>query len=226
MNSADLCVQLNKELYDHHITLHTWGNVSICDRQNGDIYIKPSGVSFRDLTVDKISVLDHTGKHYKGLKPSVDTPVHSAIYKAFPKIKSILHTHSKYTTVWCQCRKNIPILGTTHADYFPGSIPVLDLPDNFDFDDYEVNLGKLIVEYFVTHQQNPEYLGAILLANHGVFVFSAQPETIIEKTISLEFVAEIAMYCEMLGIHHKNNTSLFHKHFTRKHGVNKYYGQS
>lgn len=226
MNTAELCVKLNKQLYDLKITLLTWGNVSLCDRNNNDIYIKPSGVSFDDLTVDQISVIDNQGKHRKGLKPSVDTPIHSLIYKAFPKIRSILHTHSKHTTVWCQCRKSIPILGTTHADYFPGQIPLIDLPDTFDFNNYETNLGNLIVDYFKTRQEQPDHIGAILLANHGVFIFSDNPETIIEKTITLEFIAEIAMFCEILGINHKNNTTLFDKHFQRKHGADRYYGQS
>jgi L-ribulose-5-phosphate 4-epimerase len=226
MNTSELCVRLNKQLYDHKITLHTWGNVSVYDSKTGNIYIKPSGVSFDDLTVDQISIIDHNGKQHSGLKPSVDTPIHNAIYKAFPQIRSILHTHSKYTTIWCQCRKNIPILGTTHADYFPGPIPVLDLPNNFDFDAYETNLGNLIVNYFIEQKEKPERTGAVLLANHGVFVFSDKPETIIEKTITLEFIAELAMCCEILGINHKDNTSLFNKHFERKHGVNKYYGQS
>lgn len=225
MNTAQLCVKLNKDLHSNKITLHTWGNVSIYDSDNDHIYIKPSGVDFDNLTIDQISVVDKEEKHKAGLKPSVDTPIHVAIYKAFPHIKSILHTHSKYTTVWCQCRKHIPILGTTHADYFPGIIPLIDLPNNFDFDNYEKNLGKVIVQYFFAQKQDPERIGAILLANHGVFVFSNNPNTIIEKAVTLEFIAEIALHCEMLGINFKNNFNLFNKHFERKHGASKYYGQ-
>jgi L-ribulose-5-phosphate 4-epimerase len=226
MNSAELCAKLNKDLSLNKITMHTWGNVSIYDPKENLIYIKPSGVEFLDLVSNQISVLDLSGKQIKGLKPSVDCPTHIEIYKAFPNIRCILHTHSKYTTSWCQARKSIPILGTTHADYFEEDIPLLDLTEDFNFDNYETNIGNLIVQYFISNHKDPLRIGAILLANHGIFLFSNNPNKIIEYAITLEYIAEIAFYSCLLGINQKDNSKLFAKHFTRKHGENKYYGQS
>lgn len=223
LETAKLCVLLNKSLVDHALTLHTWGNVSI--KKDKYLYIKPSGVNFTNLSYSDISVIDEKNQQLSGLKPSVDTPIHQIIYQNFSNIHCILHMHSKFATIWCQARKAIPIIGTTHADYFPTDIPVIDLPKQFNFDEYEANLGLCIVDYYHRNHLDPAVHSAVLLANHGVFLFSTSPETIIEYAVTLEFIAEMALFSTLLGIEHTNNNNLFQKHFTRKHGANKYYGQ-
>lgn len=223
VEAAQLCVSLNKALVEQKLTLNTWGNVSVTEDKL--LYIKPSGVDFDKLTTENIAVIDKDGQQIHGLKPSVDTPIHRVIYQHFPNIRCILHTHSKFATIWCQSRKPIPIIGTTHADYFPTDIPVIDLPSKFDFSNYETNLGRCIVDYFKTNNIDPTIHSAVLLANHGVFLFSTRPEHIIEYAATLEFIAEMALFSTILGIDHIDNNKLFDKHFTRKHGVNKYYGQ-
>ncbi len=223
MNYSKICSKLNKQLQKHKLTKLTWGNVSI--KYGNLVFIKPSGVDFKKLTHKKISIIDLQNNKILGPKPSVDTPIHLEIYKNFPDISCIAHTHSKFATIWSQARKEIPIIGTTHADCFPENIPLIDLDKNFNFINYEINLGKNIVNYFKVNNKDPNKIKAILIANHGPFIFCNNYKQLIEYCITLEYIAEMATYSNLLGINHTDNSVLFSTHFERKHGENKYYGQ-
>lgn len=162
------------------------------------------------------------------MKPSVDTAIHLEIYKAFPEIKSIIHSHSKFATSWAQAFEPIPILGTTHADYFLGDIPVARQLEEFELDEYEKNLGQSVVDFFQSNKINPLNIPAILLPGHGVMVFSDSPKRTLECAIVLEEIAEMAYYTKSINPNLKQSKfskDLYTKHFERKNGINKYYGQ-
>lgn len=221
------CIELNQNLVEYNLTKLTWGNASI--RNENKVYIKPSGINVKLLNKKNISIIDIDTNKFTGYKPSVDTPIHLEIYKNFNNINSIIHTHSKYATIWSQCKEPIPILGTTHADCFPEDIPLIDIDKNFNFNDYENNLGKLISNYFISNQKDPANIRAILLANHGAFIFSNSADSILEYAITLEYIAEMAMYCYLMkykfNFYDTVPQELFKKHFERKNGESKYYGQ-
>ena len=170
----------------------------------------------------------YTGKLISGIKPSVDTAIHLEIYKAFPEIKSIIHSHSKFATSWAQALKSIPILGTTHADYFLSDIPIARQLEKYELDDYEKNLGVSVVEHFQKHKVNPLNIPSILLPGHGVMVFSDSTKRTLECAIVLEEIAEMAYYTISINPSIERSElseTLYEKHFERKNGINKYYGQ-
>ncbi len=224
-------VKINKSLIEEGLVIFTWGNASIRDKKTNQMFIKPSGVPFDELSEEKISVVNlKTGEKIRGLNPSVDSNTHIELYNAFPDAQSIIHTHSKYCTVFAQAGLPIPCLGTTHADYFFGDVPVIgDLLREEIEVEYEKNTGLKIVEYFNKNKISPLEMKAVLCPSHGVFVWGNSPEETLKNAIVLETIAEMAYKTQVLcyigqkeGQFDKN---LLNKHFLRKHGNKKYYGQ-
>ena len=218
--------EANLELPKHKLVIFSWGNVSGIDRSEGIIAIKPSGVDYNELTPDKIVLLDLDGNIVEGtLNPSSDTPTHLELYRNFEAIGGICHTHSLNATMWAQACRDIPCFGTTHADYFYGTIPVTDEMTQEQIEtDYELNTGKVIVRRFT--DIDPMQMRAVLVANHGPFTWGASPATAVEATRVLEQVAAMAL--GTITIHSNQNSidkTLLDKHYLRKHGKNAYYGQ-
>lgn len=222
------CVKYNKLIKESGLVKLTWGNVSI--RNDQKVFIKPSGVPFFQLKEEDISVVDiNTKKRLSGLKPSVDTDIHIEIYRSFSQIKSIIHTHSKFATSWAQAETSIPCLGTTHADYFEGDVPIIrNLTQSEIENNYESNIGKAVIEYFKNHKTCPIRKGAVLLPKHGVLTFGKDEKQAFENSLVLEEIAEMALLTLSVNnanISTKDQKLLFKKHYDRKHGVDKYYGQ-
>lgn len=222
---VDVCAA-NKMLINSNLVILTWGNVSQYYESEKMVVIKPSGVPYDELTPEKMVAVDLDGKVLEGkLKPSSDTITHIEIYKNFPEIKSIVHTHSTWATIWCQMGVDIPVLGTTHADDFGGRIPctrgLTELEVNTD---YEKNTGKVIVDKMNLIDKK---MYAILVKNHGPFVFGKTPIDAVNKAIVLEQVAKMAWYTCCNGFTSASEIPeyLIQKHFERKHGNNSYYGQ-
>lgn len=227
--SIEDCLFLNKSLKDNNLVKLTWGNASVLCEDSKHIIIKPSGVDFDKLTFSQLCIIElYTGKLVSGMKPSVDTAIHLEIYKAFPEIRSIIHSHSKFATSWAQALRTIPILGTTHADYFLTDIPVARQLEKFELEEYEKSLGQSVVDYYQHKKINPLNIPAILLPGHGVMVFSDSPKRTLECAIVLEEIAEMAYYTTAINPNIKPcrlSRDLYTKHFERKNGINKYYGQ-
>jgi len=216
----------NIELQRQKLVIYSWGNVSGMDRKSGAVAIKPSGVSYDELTPDKMVVLDLNGNKLEGdLNPSSDTPTHLELYRNFEAIGGICHTHSVNATMWAQAAKEIPCFGTTHADYFNGSIPVTEvLTADQVKNDYELNIGKVIVTRFAGI--DPMEMPAVLVANHGPFTWGQTPADAVEAAVVLEEVAKIALGTVTINPNQKQiDKVLLDKHYLRKHGKNAYYGQ-
>lgn len=222
----DVCVA-NKLLRDYRLVISTWGNVSQYDTESQLVVIKPSGVEYDLLTPDKMVVVDLEGNIVQGqLKPSSDTMTHLEIYKHFSNIKSIVHTHSTWATIWAQIGEDIPVLGTTHADDFFGSIPCTRTMTDAEIDeDYEKNTGKVIAEKM--NELDYYKIYAVLVNQHGPFVFEKKPYDAVKKAMVLEQVAKMAWFtCNYKsGFTQPISSSLLKKHFERKVGDNAYYGQ-
>ena len=224
--SAKHIIQLNRRILEEGLVVLTWGNASIIDRTNSEVYIKPSGIDVHNMTEDDVSVVDLKGNLLRGKKPSVDIPTHLELYKKFPA-DCIIHTHSLYCTIFAQLQQDIPCLGTTHADYFYGNIPVVDPLDDDQIDnDYEKNTGISIVKYFTHNKINPLHIPAALIPRHGIFVWGRDHFEAMENAIVAEHVAKMAYMqrvadpiCECI------DKALLNKHLLRKHGDTKYYGQ-
>lgn len=170
----EIVVEANKELPRRHMVLYSWGNVSAIDRDKGIIVIKPVGIPYDDLTTENVSVVDLQGNKVAGeknpLNPSVDLDIHRALYENFPECNAIVHTHSTYATVMAQLHRDVPCFGTTHADYFAGSVPCVEaLSDEEIIHDYEWNTGMAIVKYFQKYGISPADVPAALSINHGPF---------------------------------------------------------
>lgn len=217
----------NKNLGNTNLVKLNWGNISQIDRSKNLIAIKPSGVDYNTLKIDDIPVVDINGKIVLGkLKPSTDLDTHLELYKNLKHINGICHTHSKYATIFCQAGKNIACAGTTHADYFFGDIPVTrSLTSNEIKKDYEKNTGKIIVETYNKNKIQPKNIPAILVRGHAPFVVGSNAENALENSIVLEEVAEMFFKTLQLNKKIKFNKSLLDKHFVRKNGPKKYYGQ-
>lgn len=218
--------QANLELKRHELVIFSWGNVSGIDRDKGIIGIKPSGVSYDALTPDKIVLLDLDGNVVEGdLRPSSDTATHLELYRNFKNIGGVCHTHSTYATSWAQSGRPIPCMGTTHADYFYGAIPVTaEMTPEQIKDDYELNTGKVIVQTFKTI--DPDRMPAVLVANHGPFTWGPTPAKSVESAVVFEQVARMALNNMTLNPPLKPiSQHLLDKHYLRKHGKNAYYGQ-
>ena len=220
------CVfEANRRLKDSGLVVLTWGNVSQIDRERGYIVIKPSGVSYDAMMTEDMVVVDLEGNVIEGeLKPSSDLPTHIELYKAFPEIGGITHTHSRWATTFAQAGMAIPALGTTHADAFYGAIPVTrKMTDQEIHGEYEKETGKVIVETFSTI--NPREIPAVLVHSHGPFVWGKDAMKSVENAITLEEVSMMA-YCTLqIHANAQIQQELLDKHFLRKHGANAYYGQ-
>ena len=218
--------EANLELKRQQLVIYSWGNVSGIDREKQIVAIKPSGVSYDELTPDKIVLVDMKGAVVEGaMKPSSDTATHLELYRNFKNIGGVCHTHSTNATVWAQACKAIPCLGTTHADYFYGDIPVTEIMSaDYIEKDYELNTGKIIVETFANI--DPDQMPAVLVANHGPFTWGSTPDKSVESAVVLEQIAEMALKVDIL-VPSKEAISktLLDKHYLRKHGKGAYYGQ-
>ncbi len=219
-------LQANLDLKTHGLIVRTWGNASGRDSKTGLIVIKPSGVSYKTIKASDMVVIDPEGKIVEGkLKPSTDTPTHLYLYKAFPAIGGIVHTHSNYATAWAQAGKDIPPLGTTHADHFYGAVPCTrKLSAEEIRKKYELNTGKVIVERIGV--SDPLAMPAVLVNCHGPFCWGLDPEEAVNNAIALEEIARIAFYTVLLEKQDAIDWVLLEKHFRRKHGKGKYYGQT
>ncbi|MBQ3669359.1 MAG: L-ribulose-5-phosphate 4-epimerase AraD [Clostridia bacterium] len=216
----------NMELYHRGLVLYTWGNVSQCDREKGVFAIKPSGVEYEKLTPDDIVVLSlEDGSKLEGdFNPSSDTPTHFGLYRAFEGIGGITHTHSTCAVAWAQAGKEIPCLGTTHADYIRGSVPVTRYltPDETERA-YEAETATVIIEAF--KDKNPVHTPAILVRGHGPFTWGKDGAQSVYHAVVLEEVAKMAMYTASIGEICALPAHIQDKHFLRKHGPKAYYGQ-
>ena len=216
----------NLALVEYKLVVFTWGNVSAIDRVHGVVAIKPSGVEYDALTPDKIVLLDLNGKVLEGeLRPSSDTPTHLELYRRWPEVGGICHTHSRYATMWAQACREIPCLGTTHADHFYGAVPVTDVMTEAEIQaDYELNTGKVIVRRF--EQTDPMQVPAVLVANHGPFTWGKDAASAVMNAVVLEEVAQMAQGALLLNPGQPSISQiLLDKHYLRKHGKNAYYGQ-
>lgn len=216
----------NLELEANNLVIYTWGNVSGISKEEGLVVIKPSGVPYQDLTPDSMVVVDLQGKIVEGrLNPSSDTPTHLELYRSFPELGGIVHTHSSWATVWAQAGKGIPCFGTTHADYFYGEVPCTRPLKREEIEkDYELNTGKVIVEHF--KELKPPYFQGVLVCSHGPFTWGKNPEEAVYNSVVLEAVAKMAFLTQQLNpFAVPIDQFLLDRHFLRKHGNNAYYGQ-
>lgn len=221
--------EANMELPKRGMVTYTWGNVSGIDREKGLVVIKPSGVAYDELTPDKLVVLSlASGEVVDGdLNPSSDTQTHLELYRAFPDIGGIVHTHSPFAVSWAQAGKDIPCYGTTHADYFYGPIPCARplTPQEVE-EAYEQNTGKAIIETFHDCQLNPVHVPGVICRSHGPFAWGKDPAQAVYHAVVLEEVAKMALYTLQLDSQAQPAPQYVQdKHFMRKHGPNAYYGQ-
>ena len=219
--------EANMELPRKGLITYTWGNVSGIDRESGLFVIKPSGVDYELLKPSDMVVVDLEGRRVEGdLNPSSDTPTHVELYKAFPQIGGIVHTHSPHATAWAQAGRGIPCYGSTHADYFYGEIPCArNLTAQEIEDGYEKNTGLVIAETF--RDRNPVYVPGVLCKNHGPFAWGKDAAEAVHNAVVLEEIAKMNLMTEILNPSGDNRTPqcMQDKHFQRKHGPNAYYGQ-
>lgn len=229
-----MLVDLKQEVFEANMLLpkyglvtFTWGNVSAFDSETGMVVIKPSGIPYERMKAEDMVVVDLSGKTIEGnFKPSSDTPTHLHIYRSFKNVRSIVHTHSRWATVFAQAGMAIPVLGTTHADYFAGEVPVTRLMTSAEISsDYELETGKVIAERFTSI--DADTIPGVLVHSHGPFTWGKNPSEAVHNAVVLETVAEMAFYT--LFLMGNNATAiqpdLLRKHFYRKHGDAAYYGQ-
>lgn len=220
--------EANMELPKRGLVTYTWGNVSGIDRESGLVVIKPSGVEYDELTPNKLVVVDLNGTVVEGsLRPSSDTKTHLELYKAFPSLGGIVHTHSPYAVAWAQAGEGIPCYGTTHADYFYGTIPCARHLTQQEIDeDYEKNTGTVIVETFQTQNIDPVHVPAVICHSHGPFTWGKDAAQAVYHAVVLEEVARMAILTRQVNPAAASAPqSVQDKHFMRKHGPNAYYGQ-
>ncbi len=221
--------QVNKALVDSGLVILTWGNASGVDRGAGIMAIKPSGVPYDKLTPEDIVLLKIAdGTVVEGnYRPSSDTATHLHLYRAFPNIGGIVHTHSRHATAWAQAGRELPCYGTTHADHFGGAVPCMRFLTQSEIDGgYELNTGVAIEECFKQKGINPDDIPAVLLQGHGPFTWGSTPEKAMENAIALEACAQMAF--ETLQLNPKAQPlpeAIVNKHWKRKHGGSAYYGQ-
>ncbi len=221
--------EANLELAARGVVIYTWGNVSGIDRESQAVVIKPSGVDYDGMKPEDMVVVDlETGKVLEGdLKPSADTPTHLELYRAFPDIGGITHTHSTNAVAFAQAGRAIPALGTTHADYFYGDIPCTrELTEEEVKDAYEVNTGKVIIEHIREAGYDPMDIPGILVKNHGPFTWGKDAADSVYHAVVMEEVASMALRTLLLNPDADIPHYVLEKHYMRKHGPNAYYGQT
>jgi L-ribulose-5-phosphate 4-epimerase len=224
----DDVLDANQELARRGLALFTFGNASACDRARGVVVIKPSGVAYERMTAADLVVTDLEGRTVEGqLRPSSDLATHLVLYRAFPSIGGIVHTHSHFATVWAQARRELPCFGTTHADYFHGPVPVTTpMTDGEIAGEYEANTGTAIVRRFADGRLDPLRMRAVLVAGHASFCWGRTVSEAVETASILEEVARLAYHTVTLdAAADPISPALLDKHFLRKHGPAAYYGQ-
>lgn len=222
-------LKANLSLPKYHLVTFTWGNVSGIDREKGHVVIKPSGVEYDEMEAEHLVVVDLDGNVVEGnLRPSSDTPTHLALYRAFPAIGGIVHTHSPWATSWAQAGLPIPVLGTTHADYFYGEIPCTrELTKEEITQDYEWETGEVIIETFQKNGLDPAAVPGILVYNHAPFCWGEDAHQAVHHAVVLEEVAKMALHTHQLNPDVRPmSQNLLDKHYLRKHGADAYYGQT
>lgn len=224
-NLKEAVFEANLKLVKHGLVICTFGNASAISREHGIVIIKPSGVSYEKMRPSDVVFVDMDGKIVKGnLNPSSDTPTHIELYKRFPNIGGIVHTHSNWATIWAQAGKSIPVQGTTHADHFYGKIPCTrSMKAEEILSDYEKNTAILIAECL--GDTDPLLMPAVLVNNHGPFTFGTDVESAVGNAVVLEEIAKTAFLTHQLGHTGEISRELLDKHFKRKHGPGAYYGQ-
>lgn len=232
MKMKDSLSEIKKRVYNANVLLKTsnlvtltWGNASEIDRESGKIVIKPSGIDYSKMTIDDMVITDIDGNILEGkLRPSSDLPTHLEIYKRFPNVKAVVHTHSRWATIFAQAGKSIPMLGTTHADTFYGDIPCTRKLTKTEIDgDYEKETGSVIVEEF--KDKDYEAIPGVIVYSHGPFTWGKDAVSAVNNAIVLEEVAMMAWHTISLNPSISFDQALADKHYFRKHGENAYYGQ-
>lgn len=224
-----LVFEANLALPKHQLVTFTWGNVSGIERECGLMVIKPSGVEYDVMAVDDMVVVDiASGQVIEGRKkPSSDTPTHLALYRRYPEIGGIVHTHSRHATIWSQAGRDLPAWGTTHADYFYGSIPCTRQMTEGEINgDYEYQTGEVIIKTFEERDLNPMQVPAVLVNSHGPFAWGKNPADAVHNAVVLEECAYMGLFSRQLTPQLPDmQDALLDKHYLRKHGKNAYYGQ-
>jgi L-ribulose-5-phosphate 4-epimerase len=218
----------NIELYRRGIVLYTWGNASGIDRKKGLVVIKPSGVPYETMTADDMVVVDlYSGTVVEGhYRPSSDMPTHLEIYRSFEEVGGVTHTHSINAVAFAQAGRDLPAIGTTHADYFYGDIPCTrSLTEKEIKNDYELNTGKVICETYKNRSINPIAIPGVVVMHHGPFTFGKDVAESVHNAVVLETIAEMAIKTLQLNPSSVMNQNILDKHYERKHGSNAYYGQ-
>ncbi|MDP8032808.1 L-ribulose-5-phosphate 4-epimerase [Pasteurella atlantica] len=222
-------LKANLELPKHKLVTFTWGNVSEIDREKNLVVIKPSGVEYDEMTADDMVVVDlFTGKVVEGkLKPSSDTPTHLELYRQFPNIGGIVHTHSRHATAWAQAGEDLLALGTTHGDYFYGTIPCTRKMTPAEIaGEYELETGKVIVETFQKRHIQAGQVPAVIVHSHGPFVWGKDANDAVHNSVVLEELAYMNFVTSQIRPNIQSmQQELLDKHYLRKHGANAYYGQ-
>ena len=221
--------EANMLLPKYELITFTWGNVSGIDRESGLFVIKPSGVEYDELKPEDMVVVDLEGNVVEGkYRPSSDTATHLELYKAFPELGGVVHTHSSYATSWAQAGRSIPCYGTTHADYIYGDVPCVRCLTKDEIEDaYETNTGRLIVSDFKEKNRDVVAVPGVLCKNHGVFTWGKDVHDAVHNAVVVEEVAKMAFRTELINPDVKPAPSeLMDKHYYRKHGANAYYGQN
>ena len=221
-----LVYEANMQLPEYGLVTFTWGNASQIDRESGLVVIKPSGVEYKTMSPENMVVVNLDGTVVEGgLNPSSDTATHLELYKAFPQIGGIVHTHSSWATSWAQSGRSIPCYGTTHADYIYGEVPCVRCLTKEEIEgDYETNTGLLIADYF--KDKDVKAVPAVLCKNHGPFTWGKNAAEAVHNAVVLEEVAKMAARCEQINPDVKPAPQVLQdKHYSRKHGANAYYGQ-
>ena len=218
----------NMELPEKGLVVYTWGNVSAVDREQGLVVIKPSGVEYDDLSPSNLVIVDMNCNIVEGgLNPSSDTKTHVELYKAFPSIGGIVHTHSSHAVGWAQAGRDIPCYGTTHADYFYGAVPCTrNLTSEEVNSDYELNTGKVIAETFNERKLDPVAVPGVICKSHGPFTWGKNAAQAVYHAVVLEELAKMALYTVSIDPDASPAPDyVLDKHYLRKHGANAYYGQ-
>ncbi|AMO80681.1 L-ribulose-5-phosphate 4-epimerase [Obesumbacterium proteus] len=219
----------NLALPKHHLVTFTWGNVSAIDRESGRVVIKPSGVEYEGMQAADMVVVDLASGHVVegNKKPSSDTATHLALYRAFPHIGGIVHTHSRHATIWSQAGLDLPAWGTTHADYFYGTIPCTRLMNKDEIEgDYEHETGEVIIETFAQRDIDPMQVPAVLVHSHGPFAWGSNAADAVHNAVVLEECAYMGIFSRQLMPEIDSmQRALLDKHYLRKHGATAYYGQ-
>ncbi len=222
-------LEANLQLPEHGLVTFTWGNVSGIDREQGLVVIKPSGVAYEDLKLEDLVVVDLEGNIVEGeLRPSSDTATHLALYKAFGEIGGVVHTHSPWATSWAQASRPIPALGTTHADYYYGEIPVTRPLTQKEIEEaYELETGTVIIETFRNLDLDPKAMPGVLVSGHAPFCWGKNAYEAVHNAVVLDEVAKMAFHTFQLNPQvQAMDQFLLDKHYLRKHGPKAYYGQN